>query len=130
MLGVGPEDVRTDSKLVGNLMETFVVSQLRAQRDASGHDYVLYHYRDQAKREVDLLLENRHDRSVIAVEVKASSTVTRRDARHLEWLRDRMDADDRRWFPRFDLGVILYTGSTVVEISDRVWAAPISLLWA
>ena len=40
-----------------------------------------------------------------------------------------MDAGDRTWFPRFDLGVILYSGSPVVEISDRVWAAPISLLW-
>lgn len=129
MLGVGPEDVRGDSKLVGNLMETFVVSQLRAQRDTSGRDYALYHYRDQAKREIDLLLVNRRDRSLIAVEVKASSAIKRRDARHLQWLRDRMDADDRRWFPRFDLGVVLYSGSAVVEISDRVWAAPISLLW-
>jgi len=25
--------------------------------------------------------------------------------------------------------VILYSGPTVVEISDRVWAAPFSLLW-
>ena len=129
MLGVGPEDVRRDAKLVGNLMETFVVSQLRAQRDGSGGDYDLYHYRDQAKREVDLILENRRERSVIAVEVKASSALTRRDARHLEWLRDELDADARSWFPRFDRGVILYSGSAVVEISDRVWAAPISLLW-
>lgn len=129
MLGVGPKDVRRDSKLVGNLIETFVVSQLRAERDASGLDYDLYHYRDQAKREIDLLLENRRDRSVVAVEVKASSTVTRRDARHLEWLRDELDADTRSWFPVFDRGVILYSGPAVVEISDRVWAAPISLLW-
>ena len=129
MLGVGPEDVRRDSKLVGNLIETFVVSQLRAERDASVRDYDLYHYRDQAKREIDLLLENRRDRSVVAVEVKASSAVTRRDARHLAWLRDQLDADERSWFPRFDRGVILYSGAAVVEISDRVWAAPISLLW-
>jgi len=129
MLGVGPEDVRRDAKLVGNLMEIFVVSQLSAQRDASSQDFDLYHYRDQAKREIDLLLESRRDRSVMAVEVKASSTVTRRDARHLEWLRDELDADARSWFPRFDRGVILYSGPTVVEISDRVWAAPISLLW-
>ena len=129
VLGVGPEDVRRDAKLVGNLMETFVVSQLRAQRDASGRDYDLYHYRDQAKREIDLLLENRRDRTVIAVEVKASSAVTRRDARHLEWLRDELDADAGSWVPGFDRGVILYSGPAVVEISDRVWAAPISLLW-
>lgn len=109
MLCVGPDDVRRDAKLVDNLMETFVVSQLRAQRDTSSQDFDLYYYRDQAKREIDLLLENRRDRSVIAVEVKASSAVTRRDARHLEWIRDELDADARSWFPGFDRGVILYS---------------------
>lgn len=58
----------------------------------------------------------RRSRSVI--------TVTHRDARYPDWLRDELGADARSWFPRFDRGVIRCSGPTVVEISDRVWATP------
>ena len=129
ILGVGPEDIRGDPKLVGNLMETFVVSQMRAQQSVSRSAYTLYHYRDQARREIDLLLENRLNRSLFAVEVKASSTVTRHDARHLEWLRHQLDADNPVRSMSFARGVVLYSGHLTVEISDRVWAMPISALW-
>ena len=129
ILGVGPEDVRGDPKLIGNLMETFVVSQIRAQQSASQSGHNLYHYRDQARREIDLLLEDRRNRTLLAVEVKASSTVNRRDARHLEWFRDQLDTGGPGRSMSFVRGVAFYSGSLTVEISDRVWAMPISALW-
>lgn len=128
ILGVGPGDIRSDPKLIGALMETFVLSQVRARASERGSGFALYHYRDQAGREIDLLLENRRDRRLFAIEVKASAAVTRRDARHLEWLRDQLDRDTRRRF-RFARGVVLYTGPATARISDRVWAMPISALW-
>ena len=129
ILGVGPEDVRSDPKLIGNLVETFVVSQIRAQQSASPSGHNLCHYRDQARREIDLLLEDRRSRTLLAVEVRASSTVNRRDARHLEWFRDQLDAGTPGPSSSFARGVVLYSGSLTVEISDRVWAMPISALW-
>ena len=129
ILGVGPEDVRGDPKLIGNLMETFVVSQIRAQQSASPLGHNLYHYRDQARREIDLLLEDRRSRTLLAVEVKASSTVNRRDARHLEWFRDQLATGSPGRSTSFACGVVLYSGSLTVEISDRVWAMPILALW-
>ena len=129
ILGVDPEDVRGDPKLIGSLMETFVVSQIRAQQSASPSGHSLYHYRDQARREIDLLMEDRRSRTLLAVEVKASSTVNRRDARHLEWFRDQLDAGTPGPSSSFARGVVLYSGSLTVEISDRVWAMPISALW-
>lgn len=129
VLGVGPEDIRSDPKLVGNLMETFVLSQVKAQLAAEGSRLALYHYRDQAGREVDLLLENRHHRLLFGIEVKASTTVTRRDARHLEWLRDQMDRNISLRGIRFARGVVLHAGSMAIRISDRIWAMPISALW-
>ncbi len=129
ILGVGREDVRADPKLVGNLMETFVVSQIRAQQTASRSLHTLYHYRDQAGREIDLLLEDRRDRTLVAVEVKASSTITRHDTRHLEWLRGQLDTAGPHRPMRFSRGVVLYSGPQTVKVSDRVWATPISALW-
>lgn len=74
------------------------------------------------RREVDLLVELGAGR-VVAIEVKASATVDRRDARHLEWLR-------RELGDRFVAGVVLHTGPRAFELGERVSAAPIASLWS
>ena len=59
----------------------------------------------------------------LAVEAKASSSIGRSDFRALNELRDaRPD--------RFKAGVLLYTGSENLPLGERVWALPVSALWA
>ena len=60
---------------------------------------------------------------VVGVEIKASASVSRSDARHLEWLSKVLD-------DRFAGGVVLHTGPDTFELADRIVAAPISTLWA
>ena len=60
---------------------------------------------------------------IVAIEIKASSTVTARDARHLVWLRDRLG-------DQFQSGVVFHTGPFSVELSDRIRSLPISALWS
>ncbi|MGH9089792.1 MAG: hypothetical protein ACRDZR_00185 [Acidimicrobiales bacterium] len=59
---------------------------------------------------------------VVAIEVKASASPTRDDARHLFWLRDRLDG-------RFARGVVFHTGPRSFGLGDRVGAVPICALW-
>ena len=81
----------------------------------------MYHYRDRNGPSVDLVLET-PDGRVAAIQVKAGSTVTSTDTRWLSVMREELG-------DRFVAGVVLHTGQTAVSVSDRVWAAPIEMLW-
>jgi predicted AAA+ superfamily ATPase len=81
----------------------------------------LFHYR-QGRDEIDLVLEDRAG-NIAAVEVKASASIQPRDWRALKRLRDAGDKD-------FRCGVLLYAGEATVPLSDRLFAVPLSGLWA
>lgn len=123
ILRVGIEDVLADGDLLGRMVETFVVAQLSAQAAIAQTRYRLSHLREQdGRREVDVIAELAGGR-IIGIEVKAKAAVARRDARHLIWLRDEMP-------DRFATGVVLHSGRDVFELDDRIFAAPVSALWA
>lgn len=107
--------------LPGFLLETFVVGELAKQAGWNRRRVSLHHYRTQRGREVDVVLEDRAGR-VVGVEVKASGSVSGRDFRGLESLRDERPGG-------FQRGVVLYTGSEVVPFGDGLVAVPMSALW-
>lgn len=109
--------------LMGRLLDTFVVSQLRAELVVTAARPRLYHLRQQQGRfEVDILAELGGGR-LIGIEVKATAAPTLHDARHLVTLRDRFDQE-------LVSGIVLHTGPRVYALSDRIVAVPISSLWA
>ncbi|MGB7982100.1 MAG: DUF4143 domain-containing protein [Candidatus Nanopelagicales bacterium] len=118
-----PEVAFRSGDLLGRLVETFVVAQLRPLIGEPTSGVVLSHVRQRADgREIDLIIERR-DGSLIAIEVKASAQPTQADARHLAWLRDCLGTD-------FAEGWVLHAGSVDMSLGDRLRAAPISALWA
>ena len=116
--GVGPGG---DPQHAGRLLEGFVAGELRKQLGWSEESATMYHYRDRNGPSVDLVLET-PDGRVAAIQVRAGSTVTSTDTRWLSVLREELG-------DRFVAGVVLHTGQMAVSVSDRVWAAPIEILW-
>lgn len=117
------EGLIRDGTLLGRLIETFVVSQVRVEATLSNRSPRLYHLREQQGRhEVDLVVELAGG-EIIAVEVKADAAPDTASARHLVWMRDKLG-------DRFVAGVVLHTGRRVYRLDDRVIAAPIAVLWA
>ena len=115
--------VLADPDLLGRLLDTFVAAQLRPEIDLLHPRARLHHLRTEAGRqEIDLLVDLGAGR-LVAIEVKAASAPTRRDARHLAWLRDQLGAG-------FVRGVVFHTGAHPFELDDRIWALPIATLWA
>lgn len=108
--------------LLGRLLDTFVVSQLRAELAVSSSRPRLYHLRqEQGRFEVDVLGELGGGQ-VIGIDVKASAAPTGNDGRHLVGLRDRLgDA--------FLAGILFHTGPRTFALADRIAAVPISALW-
>ena len=117
------EGIFFDAELRGRFMETFVAAQLRAELPFARTRPALYHLRDtNGRHEVDFVLAYSRGR-IVGVEVKSSGTVTVKDAQHLIWLRDTLGE-------AFVCGVVLYTGAFTQELSDRIFAVPISTCWA
>lgn len=122
-LRVDAEAVLRDGDLLGRVLDTFVASHLRAELDLARSRPRLFHVRaEQGRHELDLLAELGGGR-VIGIEVKATSAPRADDAKHLEWLRDRLGA-------RFVAGVVFHTGPRAFQLGERITAAPISSLWS
>lgn len=115
--------VLSDPDLLGRLLDTFVAAQLRPEVELLRPRVRLHHLRtDGGRQEVDLVLDLGAGR-VVAVEVKAGTAPSRRDARHLLWLRDELGG-------AFVRGLVLHTGPQPFELDERVWAVPIASLWS
>lgn len=114
--------VLRDGNLMGRLLDTFVVAQLRPEVAVAESRPRLHHLRvEKGRHEVDLLAEYGGGR-VFAFEVKAASGPKPDDARHLAWLRDQLG-------DRFIGGAVLHTGPHKYLLGDQLVAAPISSLW-
>jgi uncharacterized protein len=123
LLRVDARAVIRDGDLLGRVIDTFVVSQLRPEIEASEHRVTLSHLRmERGEREIDLLAEGDGGR-VIAIEVKSSAAPDRHDARHIAWLRDEIG-------DRFAAGIVFHTGPYKFNLGDRIDALPISCLWS
>jgi len=122
ILRVDQAAILHDDKLLGRVIDTFVASQLRGELEVCATRPRLYHLRDaDGRHEVDIVAELAGER-VLAFEVKASSSVTAHDARHLAWMREELG-------DRFIAGVVFHTGPRAFPLGDRITALPISVMW-
>lgn len=108
--------------VAGMLFETFVVMELVKQRTWTSRQVQLFFYRDHKQREVDLVIESASG-DVAAVEAKTAASVGTTDASGLRFMRDRLG-------DRFKAGAVIYSGSHTLQLSDRIWAVPVTGLWA
>lgn len=119
--GVDTRAVLADGVLLGRVLESFVLSQLRAELAVCRSRPRLYHLRqEQGRHEVDIVVELGAQR-IIGLEVKSGAPAPA-DARHLEWLRD-------QYGDRFLAGIILHTGPSTYRLAERINAAPIATIW-
>jgi predicted AAA+ superfamily ATPase len=121
LLGLDASALSKDRPMLGTLLETFVLQDLR--RQASGRDVPVgfFHFRDRDDFEVDIVLE-RGPASVVGVEVKAAASVNDSDFRGLRKLRDAAGK-------RFVSGVVLHDGAATIPFGDGLFAVPIRSLW-
>jgi predicted AAA+ superfamily ATPase len=121
-LNLDADDVLSDGNVLGRIIDTFVMAQLRPEIPVSTSRPRLFHLRTKGGRqEIDLVVELGGGR-LIGIEIKAGAAPTRSDAKHLAWLRDQTGS-------RFVSGVVLHTGPRTFRLEDRIIAAPIASIW-
>lgn len=121
LLGVDAAGLTADRGLLGQLVETFVLQELRRQASLQDVPPSFFHYRDRDSYEVDIVLE-RGVQAVAGVEVKAGATVTAADFRGLRKLKDACGT-------RFAGGIVLYDGEISAGFGDGLYAVPLRALW-
>lgn len=121
LIDLDAAEVQQNRSRFGNVLETFVYSELLKHANTAEGDYRLLYYRDLDQFEVDVVIESTAGQ-LIGVEVKASATVKEGDLRGLKKLAS--VAGDQ-----FKMGVLLYDGTETMPLGDRLWAAPLSTLW-
>jgi uncharacterized protein len=121
LMGAGDERIANDDQVTGKIVENFVATELTKHAEWAEETVRLYHYQRE-REDVDLVLEW-NDGSIAAIEVKSRATVRQGDWKWVAKLRDqRKDG--------FRAGAILYTGEQTIPLGDRLWAIPLSGLWA
>ena len=121
LLGADARNLIRPGGQLGPLLEGFVLMELARQLTWSRERAELFHYRTKDGVEVDAVLENRQGQ-VVAIEIKAASTVRADDFRGLRHLSDRLGND-------FLAGIVLYTGTQTLPFGPRMRAVPVSALW-
>ncbi|MCL5796896.1 MAG: ATP-binding protein [Gammaproteobacteria bacterium] len=114
LLGLNTEALNQDRMRLGSLLESFVFSELLKHTTTADDDYDLMYYRDADKYEVDVVIENTAGQ-LIGVEVKAAASIKESDLRGLKKLASL--AGDQ-----FKMGVLLYDGTEVMPLSEKLWA--------
>jgi len=81
----------------------------------------LSHYRTQAKKEADFVLENSNG-EIVGIEVKSSTNI---DKKYISGLLELQElAGDK-----FKKGFVIYAGQNIIPLSDKIWAVPICYFW-
>jgi predicted AAA+ superfamily ATPase len=120
-LGADARRLSEDRPLLGRLLESYVVGELRKQVSWADPQTRIYHSRTAAGSEVDVVLEKPNG-TVAAIEVKASASVSASDFSGLKSLRDQLGQ-------QFCAGVTLYLGEQIVPFGEKLWLVPVSALW-
>jgi hypothetical protein len=120
LLGLDAERLAADRPMLGRLLETFVLQELRRQASGRPDPIDFFHFRDRDDFEVDIVLEQQH--RVAGIEIKASATVTEADLRGLRKLENASGT-------RFAAGAVLYDGTATIRFGDALFAVPLRKLW-
>ena len=122
--GFGPRsfDPDADAKSLGGLLESFVFAELTRMAPYQDERFRFYHWRNQQGREVDILAQTAG--RMVAIEVKASTSVGAKDFKHLDWFRQigpgkRMSVTS----------IVLFLGESAMSFGQRRCAIPVSALW-
>jgi predicted AAA+ superfamily ATPase len=121
-LGATVPGIAKDRAAFGPLLEALVYSEILKQSEWLDEACAIHYFRDKDQDEVDFVVENPKG-EIVGIEVKAAATVGAADFKGLRKLAGACGKE-------FRLGVVLHDGEQVVPFGERMFAAPVSCLWA
>lgn len=108
---------------LGNLVESFVYSELIKHQSYADTDIEIFHYRDLTNKEVDFVLESSSG-DIVALEIKSGSNIKKEHFKGLVALAKTMKNKNFK-------GILLYGGDDILpyKVDDfRFWIIPLKIL--
>lgn len=118
LLGISTKEQFNSSAYKGELVETFVLSELLKYVGVAENRASIYHYRTSDQKEIDFIIE--FPGGLVAVEVKASRRIERRAFKHILDLQKKTD--------RFRRGIVFYLGDDILSFGKDLYALPLSCM--
>ena len=118
LCGINEFEVGSIEPLMGAMFETYVAQNLRNMIDAKWSGTRLHFWSVQGRHEVDFILEV--GRNCVAIEIKAGARWQEKD---LSGLKAFISTS-----PHCRAAILAYNGSHAVQLEERIWALPISLV--
>jgi len=118
-------NINTDSDFTarhewGQVVETFIYTELKKQLSYSLSPLNLFHYRTHTGHEVDFVLENPNG-EIIGIEVKASKFISHNFINGMIDLRDSAGES-------FKAGIVLYMGEKILPLGHNIFAVPMGCI--
>lgn len=105
-----------DRTLLGDIFESFVVTELSKLANLHDTEFEKHHYREKnGSTEIDLILTS--EGVSVGVEIKAGATYSKSWTKHLK------KAIEERVIHH---GIVVYTGDRQFKIEDKIWLVPVS----
>lgn len=111
----------TDRTKLGPVLENFVVMELMKQKSWSNQQPKIFHFRTQAGKEVDVVLEGKN-KKIVGIEIKATASVKADDFAGLDKLAELTKEN-------FAQGIVLYLGEKVISFGRNLFAVPLPMMW-
>ena len=119
LLQIGSKEAFETSHYKGDIIETFIYDELLKANSSASQKVGLFYYRTTDKKEIDFILE--YGQRVVAIEIKASKSVSKSDFRHIYHL--------QKEIPKlFDKGIVLYGGDSFLRLDKNMYAVPFGFL--
>ncbi len=115
------EKIKLDPTLAGQVMENFVVGEIRKQTGWNNTRIEMFHFRTSTDREVDIVLETPNG-EVVGIEVKSGAHVGSEAFKGLKALKEHSGK-------KFKRGIVIYTGNKAVAFDEDMYAVPVQQLW-
>ena len=109
LLDIHSAEELSNSVHKGNIVETFVYSELLKHIGYSDTQPKIYHYRTSDKKEIDFIIEKAD--KIFAIEVKSSQSIKKDAFRHI--------IDFQKSSSKNITGIVFYAGDTVLSFSDE-----------
>lgn len=122
LLGISTADELINSAHKGEVVETFVYSELLKHLSYSLTQAKIYHYRTNDKKEIDFIVEKAG--KIFAIEIKASQTIKIDAFKHIIDFQNKSD--------KHIVGIVFYAGETILSFGDDVkqrYALPLNLFF-
>jgi predicted AAA+ superfamily ATPase len=117
------EDVyKNDKTAMGHIFENFIATEImKAAKSLDSFSVSHFNPVQNQGKEVDFIIES-PDGKTVGIEVKLDSTINEKDCANMNTLQETTGSG-------FLKGIIIYTGTDLVQVSRKIWAVPVQYLW-